>query len=85
MEYGVCRPGVAEMLRPADELLTNREFWQHHSDGLAIFLADGISRIHRLPRRFEELVVMGKKFYIQPVLPLFSGNGNFYILALNLN
>jgi hypothetical protein len=85
MEYGVRRPDVEEMLRPLEELLSNREFWQHQSDGLAIFLADGVSRIHRLPRRFNELVVVGKKFHVQPLLPLFSGNGNFYILALNLN
>lgn len=83
--YGVRRPEVEELLRPAEELLSNREFWQHQSNGLAIFLADGVARIHRLPQRFEELVVVGKKFHVQPLLPLFSGNGNFYILALNLN
>lgn len=83
--YGVRRPDVEEMLRPAEELLSNREFWQHQSDGLAVFLSDGVSRIYRLPQRFEELVVVGKKFHAQPLLPLFSGNGNFYILALNLN
>lgn len=85
LEYGVRRPDVQEMLRPAEELLQDRNFWQNQSDGLAIFLSDGYSKIYRLPDRFDELVNVSNGFYVKPILPLLNGNGNFYILVLNLN
>ena len=85
LDYGVRRPDVEEMLRPAEDLLVNRDFWQNPSDGRVIFISRDTSRIFRLPTRFEEVVVVGKSFYVQPLLPLLNGNGNFYILALSLN
>src|SRR5215216_158901 len=85
LDYGVRRPDVEEMLSPAEDLLVNRDFWQNPSDGRVIFISRDTSRIFRLPTRFEEVVVVGKSFYVQPLLPLLNGNGNFYILALSLN
>ncbi len=85
LEYGVRRPEVLEMLRPAEELLLDSGFWQRQSEGLAIFISKESSRIYRLPIHFDEVVVVGKSFYVQPILPLLNGNGNFYILALSLN
>ena|SRR5215216_3571110 len=85
LEYGVRRPEAEEMMRPAENLLVNRDFWQNPGDGLAIFISRDTSRIYRLPHRFDEVVVVGNSFYVQPLLPLFNGNGNFYILALSLN
>ncbi len=85
LEYGVRRPDVEKMLQPAQDLLADREFWQHQSEGLAVFLSNDTSRTYRLPARFEELVVVGKSFSVQPLLPLLNGNGNFYILTLSQN
>jgi hypothetical protein len=85
LEYGVRRPDVEEMLRPADELLTLRDFWQHQSEGLAVFMSGEFSKIYRLPDRFDGLVVVSNSFYVKPILPLLNGNGNFYILLLDLN
>lgn len=85
VEYGVRRPDVEEMLRPAEELLVLRDFWQHQSEGLAIFLSEDHSKIYRLPYRFDEMVIVSNSFYVKPILPLLNGNGNFYILVLSLN
>lgn len=85
LEHGVRRPDVEEMLRPAEELLQDRKFWQHQSDGLVIFLSENYAKIYRLPGRFEELVTVSNGFYVKPILPLLNVNGNFYILLLNLN
>lgn len=84
-EYGVRRPDVEEMMRPAEELLADRTFWQQQGDGLAIFLSNGVSRVYRLPAQFGELVVVGKSFDVKPLLPLLNGNGDFYILMLSQN
>ena len=85
LEFGVRRLEVDENLRPADELLLDRDFWQHQGDGLAVFLTDGYAKFYRLPARFEENVVVSNSFYVKPLLPLVNGNGDFYILALSLN
>ncbi|MGE5377993.1 MAG: hypothetical protein ACM3XO_23270 [Bacteroidota bacterium] len=85
MEYGVRRPGIQEIMQPAEELLLDRDFWQHPGDGLAAFLTDGYSRFHRLPGRFEEQAMVSNGFYVKPLLPLVNGNGDFYVLALSLN
>jgi len=66
-------------------LLQDPNFWQHQRDGLAIFLSSNRIRRYRLPLNFEELVVVTDHFHINPLLPLFTGDGQFYILALSQN
>jgi hypothetical protein len=76
---------VKKMLEPVMMLLQDSNFWQHQSDGLAIFLSSNGVRRYRLPLHFEELVVVTDHFHINPLLPLFTGDGQFYILALSQN
>jgi hypothetical protein len=76
---------VQQMLEPASKLLQEPYFWQHQSDGLAIFLSSNEVRRYRLPLNFEEFVVVDDHFHITPLLPLFTGDGQFYILALSQN
>lgn len=85
LEYDVPRPDVEEILRPAGELLSNKEFWQSQGNGLAVFLSKDLAQIYRLSAGFEELAIVGKSFYVQPIVPLLSGNGNFYVLTLSQN
>ncbi len=85
LDYEVRRPDVQKLLRPAEDLLVARDFWQHPGDGLAMFLSKDASRIYRLPERFDEAVVVGRSFYVQPLLPLLNGNGSFYVLVISLN
>jgi hypothetical protein len=80
---GVSTRDVQQLLEPASMLLQDSNFWQHQSDGLVIFLSsDGVRR-YRLPLKFEESVVVIDHFHIKPLLPLFTGDGQFYILALS--
>jgi hypothetical protein len=82
---GVGRRAVQKMLEPANLLLRDSNFWQHQSDGLAIFITSNRVRRYRLPLNFAELVVVIDHFHISPLLPLFTGDGQFYILALSQN
>jgi hypothetical protein len=77
------RATVEQLLQPARRLLEDFGFWQHQSDGLALFLAPGFLRRYRLPLAFEELVVVGERFHLAPLLPLLTGDGRFHILALS--
>jgi hypothetical protein len=81
-DRGVGRREIQNMLEPANNLVQDSDFWQHQSEGLVIFISDKMLR-YRLPLNFEALVVVGNTFYIQPLLPLFTGDGQFYILALS--
>jgi hypothetical protein len=83
--HGVGRRDVQKILEPASNLLRDSHFWQHQSDGLAIFLSPNRVRRYRLPLNFEELVVVEDHFHIKPLFPLFTGDGHFYILALSQN
>ena len=82
---GVGTRDVQKVIEPASRLLQDSYFWRHQSDGLAIFLSSNRVRRYRLPLNFEELVVVIDHFHIKPLLPLFTGDGQFYILALSQN
>jgi hypothetical protein len=83
MEAGARRPAAQEILAPARALIDDAEFWQHQSDSLAVFAAPDTFRLFRLPLDFEEKVVVGRRFYLKPLMPLLSYGGDFYILALS--
>ncbi|MFO8059633.1 MAG: hypothetical protein R6U70_03125 [Bacillota bacterium] len=76
---------VDELLRPADDLTADRMFWQHQSDGLALFAAPRVFRYYRLPLRFNPLVTIADRFHVKPLLPLLTGDGRFFVLALSQN
>jgi hypothetical protein len=82
---GIGRRKVQNMLEPASMLLQDSTFWQHQSDGLAIFISSNRVRRYRLPLNFNEFVAVMDHFHIKPLLPLFTGDGQFYILALSQN
>lgn len=82
---GVSTRDVSKMLEPVEALLLDSHFWRHQGDGLAIFLTSNRARSYRLPLNFEELVVVKDRFYTKPLLPFFTGDGHFYILALSQN
>lgn len=82
---GIGRPDASEVLRPARELIEDEAFWRHQSDGLALFLRTGWFRCYRLALRFEETVVVSDRFHVSPLLPLLTGDGHFFVLALSEN
>lgn len=82
---GLRRPEAEALMRPAEELLWNKDFWKHQGDGLAVFLSNDVSYMFRLPAEFEELLVIANSFHIKPLLPLLGRGEKFYILALSLN
>lgn len=74
---------IAEIVSPAKKLVSDGEFWQHQSEGLVVFMTEDLFRYYRLPLRFREEMMINRRFYLKPLLPLFSGEGHFYILALS--
>lgn len=80
--YQLRNTDMQALLQPALDL-DQDDFWQHQDAGLAIFLSQGFSRYYRLPLAFEELVVVSDRFHLKPLMPLLTGDGEFYLLALS--
>jgi hypothetical protein len=72
---------VEKGMESAGGLLENHDFWQHQSDGFALFCADDSFQTYRLPIAFEELAVVTDHFHIKPLVPLVTSDARFYILA----
>lgn len=81
-ERGLSPKEAERLLAPAAALIEDTPFWQHQSQGMAAFVADGVFRWYRLPLEVRELAVVEDRFHLKPLLPLLSGDGRFYVLAL---
>lgn len=81
---GMRRPDAAALLKPASDLLEDTDFWQHQSAGLAIFVAQGMeAEIYRLPIRFNVHYQVADRFYLKPLIRLFSLDDHYFVLALS--
>lgn len=76
---------VSAYLQPAQALLDDSDFWEHQNAGLAVFIALDDFHCYRLPFPVEELLIISQSYYLKPVLPLFTNNGHYYILAISQN
>lgn len=84
-ETELRRPEARQLLEPARALLEQSDFWQHQSDGLAVFMNPNLFTTYRLPLQFEEKMLVSDRFFLKPLMPLLTGDGQFYILALSQN
>ncbi len=82
---GLRARDIAALLEPAERLVMDGLFWQHQSDGLALFLSPAGLRQYRLPLHFDELVTVGERFHIKPLFPLLAQERQFFILAVSQN
>ncbi len=70
-------------LAEARGLVDDEVFWQSQDEGLALFVDANELRIFNLPEDFSELAVVGDAYHITPLIPLYQGNGPYYVLALD--
>jgi Bacterial archaeo-eukaryotic release factor family 7 len=84
---GVPPTAVPELLAPALPLAdrTIRAAERRRPAGLALFLAPGLARCHALPVAVAELVTVGERFHLRPLLALVGDRQRFYLLALDLH
>jgi hypothetical protein len=82
---GLHAPKAKGLLEKAEKLLQDGLSHKHQSDGLAMFLSPEVFHYYLLPFVFEELVIVADRFHIKPLLPLLSGDGRYFVLALSQN
>jgi hypothetical protein len=80
---GYARDQASKLLESASNLVVNQGFWLYQSDGLAVFASPELFQYYRLPLRFQDEVVVMDHFSIKQLVPMFSEDGRFYVLALS--
>lgn len=85
LDSGMGPREASTLLQPAQALLGDSNFWNHQSEGLAVFMTSNEFHYFSLPFSVEELLVVAQSYYVTPVLPLFTNNGHYYILAISQN
>jgi len=80
---GLRQPAANELLAPALQLTGDELFWRNQAAGLAVFAAPGIFRRFEIPQALAEEVVVGRHFHLKPLLPVVSGDGTFFVVALS--
>ncbi len=81
---GIQNDAIKKMTAPIQELIDDTGFWREQSDGLAIFIADDFYRKFTLPVYFKEFNYVSNSFYLKPLMPMFVGDGSFYLMTLEL-
>ncbi len=82
-EAGYPRDQASDLLEQASNLVVSQSFWLYQSDGLALFASRELFQFYRLPLRFQDEVVVSDHFSIRQLVPMFSEDGRFYVLALS--
>ena len=80
----VSQEKIDQLGRPVEDLLGDRNFWRHQSDGLAIFVADGYFEHFTVPIKFQTYAHVSDHFYIKPLIPMLNRDERFYLLSLQL-
>jgi hypothetical protein len=83
LDKGLQQRTVDTILKPAFDLVDDREFWNSQSEGLAVFIAEGFIKVIKLPFSLKEELFVNSSFYVVPLLPVMSENEHFYLLLLS--
>jgi hypothetical protein len=73
-----------DLLKPGHDLVDDYDFWQQQNDALVVFATREAFRYYRLPLQVPELAVVTERFHLKPLLPLFTEDGLFYLLAISM-
>jgi len=70
-------------LEPFEALNNNIDFWNHTSEGLAIFSAPGLYKVVVLHAQVEELAIVADSFHTKPLRQYMQSVDHYYLLGLS--
>ena len=85
VDQGVRAPEAKKLLEPVRSLPAEHGFWEKRSQGLAVFITEGLWNRFRVPLSLDEAVVVNRRFQVKPLLPLIGVNDQYFVLALSQN
>lgn len=84
-EKGLRWDDLEQLLGDVRAKLDEPEFWQHQGEGLAVFVNFDGTQWFELPYAIEATCHVGTTFDITGLLPMLSGDGHYYLLAVSQN
>jgi hypothetical protein len=83
VDEGMRTTEARNLLEPEYDLVQDTGYWkQLGADGLAVFRTGERVQRYSLPVSFKELIMVGRRFHVRPLLPLLAG-GRYLVLALS--
>ncbi|NTW71905.1 MAG: hypothetical protein HGA49_06650 [Eubacteriaceae bacterium] len=82
-ETGTSSVEIENLMAPAFDLLKDKDFWLKPSESLALFLSGSGMKIFNLTVQVDESFTIGLRYYILPLLKLFSTDNIYYVLAIS--
>jgi hypothetical protein len=82
-ERGFEQTKIAQLIKPGYDLLRNDKFWYDLSDGLAVFIAEGMFNYIKLPSMPAHRILVNTSFYLSPLVPFLLSKEYFYLLVLS--
>lgn len=74
-----------QLLKPLENLASDKSFWDMGTHGLAIFISADDTKIIRLPAEVKEVSCVANSFCIKPLFQIYQDNQPYYLLALSLD
>ncbi|MGH3262272.1 MAG: hypothetical protein ACRDNS_09775 [Trebonia sp.] len=82
-EDGVPVAEIDTLVGPGYLLVEDRTFWEHQRDGLVYYATPEWSTWLRVPIALPELVAVGRRLVVGPLLELLVDGATFWVLALS--
>lgn len=72
-------------LEPFESLAEDENFWNHTSEGLAVFSAEGLFKVVGVNKSFDELSMVADSFHTKPLRQYLQSLDHFHVLGLSLH
>ena len=82
-ETGLRGAEARQLLAPVEALIASPPRDDYTARGKAVFVCPDLFEHHLLPLRVPEVVVVGKRFHLKPLLALAAAPTCFYVLAIS--
>lgn len=81
---GMHKREIDKLILPLKRLYEDTNFWNHQTDGLAVFLSDGFFETYHLPRTVRHILSISDRFHVIPMITQLEPAGDYLILAADL-
>ena len=78
-----CHEQLRETLKQLAPIIDDEDFWRHQQNGLVLFANTNGFYFRRLAHRLPEVVRVGPRYFLLPLVPVVQRGGEFAILAVS--
>ncbi len=82
---GTAKRTIWPIAEQVNDLIDDTDFWAKQANSLAIFVSPDRMRTFRLPNHLTEMVQVGDRYFIKPLLRAVSQQNHAFVLALAEN